>query len=593
VLALCVSHSRVSSQTSPPQKKTVSSQAQSSLCNRENAIQLIEQQIDSARLLSNNPDRVRVLINAADLLWTIRNKVARKTFADAFEFGTQDFKEHGDNQIKLGVGLVMDRADLRFNVITAIAKRDPLWASKLREELLKEQTEVAKDAVQKDPRREEKTAQQLLTVALSLLPDDQQTAASFARASLKYPATLSLPQFLYRFAALNKAGADQLYQEALAAYGGGPMERFLFLSAYPFGNARDAGETVGYTIYQVPEGFVPNVTLQRIFLQNLLMRAQQMMANPAQVNTQFRIAEPGQVWMALTLLENKIARALPEFAAQSEETRKAMLAMIPQNSQDSVTELVSWRTRPRRSFWEQVEAAQKEANVNVRDRGLTFAVMSSNEVENLDQVIAVVDKISDSNLRQPLTDWLLFERTQTAIKKGNLNLARSLAGRVSELDQRAYLYSQIAQKALREELDQTESREMLEEVVAAASKATPSITSVRTLLGSAYLYTKLDMNRAVAILGEAVRQINQMEQPDFSRQFVVRKIEGKEFSAYANFSTSGFTPEDAFQSIGAKDFDGMLAQTNFIQDKALRAKTTLALIEPCLLQPVRPKRSTK
>jgi hypothetical protein len=134
---------------------------------------------------------------------------------------------------------------------------------------------------------------------------------------------------------------------------------------------------------------------------------------------------------------------------------------------------------------------------------------------------------------------------------------------------------------------------MLEEVVAAASKATPSITSVRTLLGSAYLYTKLDMNRAVAILGEAVRQINQMEQPDFSRQFVVRKIEGKEFSAYANFSTSGFTPEDAFQSIGAKDFDGMLAQTNFIQDKALRAKTTLALIEPCVLQPVRPKRSTK
>jgi hypothetical protein len=93
-LALCFNHSRAISQGPPPKKEKVRPQTESVLCNEESAIQLIEQQIDSARLLGNNPDRVHLMINAADLLWTVHNRVARKTFADAFEFGTQDFKDH-------------------------------------------------------------------------------------------------------------------------------------------------------------------------------------------------------------------------------------------------------------------------------------------------------------------------------------------------------------------------------------------------------------------------------------------------------------------------------------------------------------------
>jgi hypothetical protein len=90
------------------------------------------------------------------------------------------------------------------------------------------------------------------------------------------------------------------------------------------------------------------------------------------------------------------------------------------------------------------------------------------------------------------------------------------------------------------------------------------------------------MSRAIAVMAEAVRRINQIEQPDFSRQFVVRKIEGKSFGTYASFVTPGFTPESAFREIGKVDFDGMLNQAANFSDKALRALTTLAVVEQCL-----------
>jgi hypothetical protein len=90
------------------------------------------------------------------------------------------------------------------------------------------------------------------------------------------------------------------------------------------------------------------------------------------------------------------------------------------------------------------------------------------------------------------------------------------------------------------------------------------------------------MSRAIAVMAEAVKRINQMEQPDFSRQYVIRKIEGKTFGNYGAFVTPGFTPESAFREIGKVDFDGMLNQAANFSDKSLRALTTLAVVEQCL-----------
>ena len=71
----------------------------------------------------------------------------------------------------------------------------------------------------------------------------------------------------------------------------------------------------------------------------------------------------------------------------------------------------------------------------------------------------------------------------------------------------------------------------------------------------AYLYAKIDVNRGIEELGNAVKTINALESPDFSQDFVLMKIEGKTFGSFASFSTPGFNPENAFREIGKLDFD--------------------------------------
>lgn len=95
---------------------------------------------------------------------------------------------------------------------------------------------------------------------------------------------------------------------------------------------------------------------------------------------------------------------------------------------------------------------------------------------------------------------------------------------------------------------------------------------------------KFDMNRAVSVMGGAVKCINRIEQPDFSNQFVLRKIEGKTFATYAGIYTPGFGPEAAFREIGMIDFDNLLNLASTFSDKFLRAITTLALVDVCLQQ---------
>jgi len=574
-------------------QKKVETAPASSLCNQESALEIIQQQMDSTKTFDDRVQRIAVLILTADLIWPYQKEKARATFTEAFDLGAQEFKEKGDEIRREGGGMLVQKPDQRYTVINAIAKRDPAWARKLIEQMLMESASEAKDEAGKGAQQEIKTAEKLLGVAFSLLDSDPTAAVTFAGSALRYPATLYLPMFLYKLSALNRPAADQFYQEALKAYANAPLERFLYLSSYPFGNDREAGEMPGYTIYKLPDAFAPSPALQRLFVQILLRRTQQLVANPVEPTPGRALSEPGQAWLALTNLEKQIAASLPDLAPAAEQARGAVYAQLPQNAQRRVGETIAGRNAPKRSFEEQVEAAEKNPEVERRDQQLVFALTGDSGAESLDRVLAVVDKISDSAVRQPLLNWLYFDRSQRAIKDKNLEEARKLAAKVEELDQRAHLYLRIAEQSLKQNPNQTEAQDMLEEIVAAAAKAPATMIRARVQLGVAHLYTKLDMNRAIALMGEAVKSINQIEQPDFSVQYVTRRIEGKKFSSYASFYTPGFSPETAFQEIGKLDFDGMLSQASNLTNKPLRAKTTLALIKPCLPAPPPPPAKSK
>jgi len=555
-----------------------------SSCSRDNALEIIKQQIGATRTFDNAVQRITVLIRAADLLWAFQQKKSRAAFTEAFDLAVQNFKDKGDELMRVGKTMMISLSDPRYTVIEAIAKHDATWAKKLTDQMLKEERQEAEDKPTRDIQRDRKTAEKLLMIADSLLPADEAAALNFARNSLRYPATFYLSQFLYKLAGIDQPAADQFYQEALTAYASAPMERLLYLSSYPFGNDREAGETPGYAIYQVPSSFMPNPKLQRMFVQTILRRVRESADNQSDPESNDQLSEPEQMWLALTRLETQIQQSLPDLAAEVKAAKGNLYVQLPPNSQRQVGRIASPDDGPQKTFDEQVEAARKNPNVDERDHQLALAIIGASKEETLDHVLSALDEIADSTLRQPLVNWLYFERTERAIKDQKLDQARKFAVRVEELDQRAWLYLSIAEESLKHNADQTEARDVLDEVVVAAAKAPNTPVTARALMGVAYLYTKIDMNRAVAVMGEAVKCINRIEQPDFGHQFVLRKIEGKTFTTYAAIYTPGFGPEAAFREIGKIDFDNLLNLASTFSDKFLRATCTLALVDVCLQQ---------
>ena len=566
----------------------------SSLCTRENSLDTINQQILTSRTYDAQIRRISVLIRAADLLWPYQKEKALATFNEAFELATQNFKENGDVEGRASSSQFAARIpqpDQRYKVITALAKRDSAAARKLSEQAMQSDLQFVEQNASQNAEVKKKLAEKLLTVAFGLIDTDPVAAANFARNSFQYTATLELPMFLYALAKTNRGLADAFYSDALAAYGASPMDQFLYLSSYPFGNNREVGEMPGYTYYKVPNGFVPNVALERAFTQKLLSRAKVALESPEESVPNYRWTDLSQIWMALTRLEKQIGSSLPDLGEAATQTKDRAYASLSQSNQKRTSGVINNENQPKKGFDEKVEAAEKLADVARRDQELSFAVTDGAKDEPIERLLNVIDKISDDNVRGPLANWVYFFKSQALNKNKKFYEAHALAAKVNELDQRVYLFSQIAESLIKNEEDQTRIREMLDEIATAASKAPNTVVTARALLALANLYTKVDANRSIEQLGNAVRVINAIEKPDFSQQFVMMKIEGKTFGSYASFQTPGFNPETAFAEISKFDFDGTLSQSTNFSEKSLRSLTTMAVVEPCLK--VEPPSKTK
>lgn len=563
-------------------QRTKPNPTSSSFCTRVSALDTIQQQIDGSKTFDDTIQRIAVLVRGADLIWPYQQDKARGALTEAFDLAKRNFKENGNRNLREG-RMPVELPDQRYLVITAIARHDAAWARKLSDQILEDETKEAEDKTARDPQLERKTGERLLNVASQLLTSDKESALNFARKSLRYPATIQVPGFLYRLAALNKGAADQFYQEALTAYANAPMNQLLYLSSYPFGRNREVGEMPIWTYYKVPDGFVPSPTLQRVFIQTLLRRAQEVVENPGAPIPGSRFSEVEQIWMALNRLESQVQLSLTNLLTPLQQAKANIFAQLSQRDQQRTSQTLA--DPPKRSFDELVEAAERQADIGRRDGGLALAVLSGSEAEeNVDHVVAAAEKISDSDVREQVLSRLYFNRTQRMLTENKLDVARKLAAKVGEVDQRAYLYSQIATESIKQTRNEVEAREMLEEVVAAVAKAPDTEVKVRALLGVAYLYARVDPNRSVSVLGEAVKSINKIQAPDFSRDYVIKRIEGKSFGHYTTLRTPGFNPENAFREMGKLDFDGTLYQAGNFTNKFLRAMTTLAVVEPCLKQ---------
>jgi hypothetical protein len=276
-----------------------------------------------------------------------------------------------------------------------------------------------------------------------------------------------------------------------------------------------------------------------------------------------------------------VATSLPDLSAAVQELKANTFTLLSQRDQQRAGNTLA-DPPPKKSFAEQVEAADKLADPARRESIIAMAILNSSDAESLTEIEAAADKIDDLTLRVQLLSRVYFNRTRRALNEKRIDEARKLAAKVSELDLRAYLYSQIATESIKKTRNDAEAREMLDDVLEAVAKAPNTEIRARALLAVAYLYTSFDPNRAVAVLGDAVKTINRLESANLTIDTVLLRIEGRAFGFYTGLQAPGFSPETVFREIGKSDFDGVLYLASNLVDKSLRAMTTLALAEQCL-----------
>lgn len=561
----------------------------SSLCRRNDAIEMIRQQIDVTKTFDNAVRRIAVLIRAADLLWPFQQNKARAAFTEAFELAVQNEKEQSEKS-KGGRSLLMFTPDRRYVVIRAVAKRDSAWAKKLTEQVLKLDRQSGEQASTKDSFNDVLTAQKLLDSATQLLSTDINAAVDLARASLNYPATVEISRFLYKLAEVNQQAADQFYDQTLVVYADRPMREFLYLQAYPFA-FREGGDMPVFGYYVVPANFVTNNSLQRRFVQTLLRRAQQALEVPLDEGDNFnQFPGTGHISQVLMRIEPQVRALLPDLSeAVAQAREKIMVSLSAETQKTLLRPGLEVSTSPEKTFDEMIETAEKAPNVNQRDDLMAMAVLSAaSDKESLAGVVDAIEKITESSIRAPLLELLYFRRAKDAVNDKQFDEAERLASKVEGREQRAYLHTEIAKGLLDTSETQTHAREVLDQAITEANKAGMTIFAARTLLTASNIYAKLDLGRSISVLGDAINCINHIEAPDFSTgdQTLIktprRRSNPGRFAL--RFYMPGLDPENAFRGMAKIDFDGTLSQTTAFTDKLLRAQTTLALADVCLQQ---------
>lgn len=570
----------------------------SPLCKRNDAIEMIRQQIDVTKTFDNAVRRITVLIRAADLLWPFQQDKARAAFTEAFEVAAQNEKEKSEQSKDRprAIILSLQTPDQRYVVIRAVAKRDSAWAKKLTQQVLKLDRQSGEHASTKESFNDRLTAYRLLDSAKQLIPTDINTALDLARTSLNYPATSEISRFLYKLAEVNQQAADQFYDQALMVYADRPMREFLYLQAYPFA-WRETLNTPSFPYYVVPANFVTNQSLQRRFVQVLLRRAQQALEVPLDEGDTYRNTYgtwmPGTVHLlqGLMRLEPQVRGSLPDLLAPLTQAREKILVSLSVETQRLLLQPGrEISTTPDQTFDERVESAQKVPDVNERDDLIAEAVLNASDKENLADVVDAIEKITDASIRAGLVEWLYFTRAQHAINSKRFDEAERLVSKVEGLEQRAYLHTEIAKGLLNTGEMQTHARELLDEAITEANKQGATIFAARTLLTASNLYAKLDLGRSISLLADAINRINRIETPDFSvgDQALEKAIKRRSNPGHflLRFYMPGLDPETAFREMARIEFDDTLSQTSALTDKFQRAITTLALAEVCLQQSV-------
>jgi tetratricopeptide (TPR) repeat protein len=559
---------------------------------------LVEQQIAESKSVVARPKRIKILLRSADFLWPLDSQTARSYFIEAFANAKEHFKEKGFEQANVkasgsgGSKTFTTLPDMRTDVIKAVGKRDAELAKKFADEVLAEFEKASSGREGLDRTREQ---DDLLAFAADIAATDPELSRHFFRRVMKYPITQSWFWSLTAAARSNQAFADSIYAEAVRNYRNEKPSRLLVLSAYPFGATSTFGRSRSSFSSSPFEGFVPNPDLQRLFLETFFARIAAFTASPAEMNQppeKYEYAEPIPMVTALRDFEPIVMERFPELLEQFGVARAQVNAALTGDMRNEIDNTDKNTAGQAVGFEARIKALEEAETKGKLTDTMIAQIVFSGRMGNEDEFKTYepwIAKIKDEKLRGDVAGYFWFLRARLATKEKRYADTEKFAAKVPELDHRAILLFEIAKIQLDSANDAASGFEVLNGVSKLTRSAPNSVAKARILFNLSQYYERVNHSTALDELGEAIRVVNQLEDPDIFTNTVFRQIMGKDFGFMTAMSLPGNNFESMFTALGKKDFEISLANARSLDDKYFKTLAVIAIAKNCIQPAAAPK----
>lgn len=563
------------------------SSAENQACNPNFAKILVEQQVSGSQNGTETGKRIKIMLRAADFLWKIEESLARKYYSDAFKVAADRLKERKDASNKETNSKVSSPAnsepDYRMQVISAIAQKDGEWAKKLMEQVLSERQKATEEKnIDDTPETGE-----LMEIAQDAVKTNPDLSRYIFRRLMNYPLDGYWYDALYSAAGDNRQFADELYTELLQKYANETPRRLLYLSAYPFATERVFGIDKLQFGAPPPATVSPNQNLQKQFLETFFRRVSVFANNPEEINRpaeQFRQPEVLYLVSALNDIEPFVVQNFPDLLQRFFEARAQANGLMSEGNKQRLENKQKDLENIQMGFEGKLKLLEKaEEEGKLTDAMIIQLVIWGEKTEpEFKQLEPWLDKIRDEKARRDAAGYFYFKRSERARKNKSFDEAKKYAEKVEEIDQRAILYFEIAKEQLKEVNNAAQVTDSINEVSNMVQKSTDSVAKAQILLGLAGFYEKVNHGIALDRLGEAIRVINKLENPNIFASSINRRITANPMVFLIGFSAPGYNMESTFQEISKKDFSLSLVHAESLNDRYFQTLAVLAVAKNCV-----------
>lgn len=558
------------------------------VCNDDFAMSLVDQQVAESRSVAETDKRVRILTKSADFLWKFEQPRAREYFTEAYKVATDRFKEKGFEKNE-DQGITSLLPDYRFEVVSAIANHDSRWAQRLTEELLKEYEKTTGERKSIDKNRE---IDAVANLAVEVSGSDRALSLYLFRRLIREPLDFHWLWAIYGVHRKDAQFAAMLYEEALRSYSNATPRRLLHLSAFPFGRDRVFGyDSTSYSV-TVPEDFSPNVQSQVMFVDTFLRRADSFASDPNNFGLtpeEYRQNEAVYIVSALNDIEPIVVQTFPQFFTRIQLARAKAFAMLSDKDKNAMGERDKWRSSLNRSFEVRIEELEKaDEEGKLTDAMIAQTLITPPRTEEQFRLMQPwIDKITEAEGRAESWVYFWFIRGKLAVKEKRFADAKEMAARIPEVEQRAILMFEVAEKELSDVNEAAAAYQTLADVAKLARISGNSIGKARVHLGLANLYEKFNHGFAISELSDAITTVNKVKGTALLASSIQRRVKVKDLMFFTSYSVPGFNFEETFSALSKTDFSLPLSNARTIDDKYYRTLAVIAIAKNCITAPGR------